>query len=59
MMLFKEHIVPFFEDQKDETMKTILTLSLIIAATLSLSACETVSGMGRDIANLGEMMSGQ
>jgi entericidin B len=31
-------------------------LTLIIATTLGLSACETVDGAGRDIENAGEVV---
>ncbi len=40
-------------------MKKILILSLLIAGTFALSACETVKGVGRDMQYVGDVISGR
>ena len=40
------------------TRRFIHTFTLLIAALVMLSACETVNGAGRDIENAGESIQG-
>lgn len=39
-------------------MRTAVVVLLIISASVIFSGCETTKGMGRDITNLGDIMSG-
>lgn len=40
-------------------IKRLLILTLLIASTISLSACETTKGVGRDLQALGKTISGE
>lgn len=39
-------------------MRRFMVLVLLLAGTISLSGCETLRGMGRDVNNVGDALLG-
>jgi predicted small secreted protein len=40
-------------------MRIVMTISILAVAAVSLSACNTIEGVGRDLTSLGQTMKGE
>jgi len=50
-------VTPLRDDFKEIVMKPLLSLLLLAVAVLSLSACNTIAGMGQDLKAGGQAMT--